>query len=335
MEISRESLLEHEYELETELPDWTGVPQKSASGTPEPAAPPPRRRVERDADVGELTPDEALARERTRARHARAIACLALGAATLAGIVALEQRAVIITRGGRIDDIRDRRCVDDSSGGVFASPAASYERLSHFVDAGLPGSVDKALDRWAIADGACRAAGASGASDVVLGADMYVIAALDALPATADGPSRFTRAALAELPPACARAADVAESGGAPFASFLPADVGASLYAWRRALCNASWPDPAYMPQQQALTLGFMCAAACGADGRVAPASALARLAASDASARASTEAACGALLAADGGEGAWAALVSWNDIATATAPLAREPCACTASGHR
>ena len=146
----------------------------------------------------------------------------------------------------------------------FASPAASYERLSHFVDAGLPGSVDKALDRWAIADGACRAAGASGASDVVLGADMYVIAALDALPATTDGPSRFTRAALAELPPACARAADVAESGGAPFASFLPADAGASLYAWRRALCNASWPDPAYMPQQQALTLGFVCAAACG-----------------------------------------------------------------------
>ena len=35
------------------------------------------------------------------------------------------------------------------------------------------------------------------------------------------------------------------------------------------------------------------------------------------------------------GAQQAWAALVSWNDIATATAPLAREPCACTASGHR
>ena len=330
--ISRESLLEHEYgELETELPDWTGA-HTSAPGASEPAAPPPRRHVERET---ELPPDEAFARERTRAAHARVIACLALAAATLAGIVALEQRAVIITRGGRIDEIRNRRCVDDSSGGVFASPAASYERLSHFVDVGLPASVGAPLTRWAIADGACRAAGGGGASDVVLGAAEYVVNALDTLPATADGPSRFTRAALAELPPACASAADVAEWGGAPFVdSFSPADAGAALYAWRRALCNASWPDPAYMPQQQALTLGFVCAAACGADGRVSPAAALARLTASDASARASTEDACTALLAADGGESAWAALASWSDIATATAPLLQEPCACVvASG--
>ena len=297
--ISRESLLEHEYgELETELPDWTGA-HTSAPGASEPAAPPPRRHVERET---ELPPDEAFARERTRAAHARVIACLALAAATLAGIVALEQRAVIITRGGRIDEIRNRRCVDDSSGGVFASPAASYERLSHFVDVGLPASVGAPLTRWAIAAAARRAAGGGGATSCSARPNTWSTRSTRCRDGRRAKPvhARRTRGAAARM----RTAADVAEWGGAPFVdSFSPADAGAALYAWRRALYNASWPDPAYMRSSRRSRL-FVCTAACGADGRVSPAAALARLTASDASARASTEDACTALLAADGERG-------------------------------
>ena len=60
----------------------------------------------------------------------------------------------------------------------------------------------------------------------------------------------------AQLPDTCR----TAEAGDAvELKSYGSAAVAGSLQNWFRALCDKSWADPAYMPQQQVLTFGFSC----------------------------------------------------------------------------
>merc|ERR1712070_889562 len=58
------------------------------------------------------------------------------------------------------------------------------------------------------------------------------------------------------------------------FESYDPVMIGKSIQNWWRALCDKSFTpyDPAYMPQQQALTLGFLCNATCQSHGSKATA---------------------------------------------------------------
>ena len=137
-----------------------------------------------------------------------------------------------------------------------------FERLSHFKDAGVPGTSGPtptdAFNRAAIADGSCRMVGTEG--DVALAflhprrADA-VVAALAALPSTSQ-PSLFTRTAVSSLPDTC-RGPPGNETVG--LESFGVTAVAGSLQNWFRALCDPNWDDPAYMPQQQLLTFGFSC----------------------------------------------------------------------------
>merc|ERR1712060_247458 len=62
--------------------------------------------------------------------------------------------------------------------------------------------------------------------------------------------------------------------------------MAGAMHNWHRALCSTSeeaeWGgeyDPAYQPQQVALTSGFMCIVACDCNKNDLPASSLAKLA--------------------------------------------------------
>ena len=50
-----------------------------------------------------------------------------------------------------------------------------------------------------------------------------------------------------------------------------PSVVSSSIQNWWRALCSKDFTpfDPAYQPQQQAVTLGFLCNTACNANGKM------------------------------------------------------------------
>jgi len=154
---------------------------------------------------------------------------------------------------------------------VFTGPAV-FERLSHFVDVGIPATVEDPLNQRMIVDGTCRLVGVQNDgfyfyrnySHVV-----EVILAMRQLPST-DGSSHFTLTALEYLKGPCEpihthEPEDSAQCDQLDFSSL----VG-SMDAWHRALCadknDPSWKgvfDPAYQPQQIALTTGFMCIVTC------------------------------------------------------------------------
>jgi hypothetical protein len=164
---------------------------------------------------------------------------------------------------------------------VFSEPAI-FERLSHFVDYGVPGTIHDPLNQAMIADASCRAA----TSDNYDGYAFYhdsnrvhnVIKALSNLPSTSL-PSHFTIATHSALPKVCSLQSsedvDTRQSSDDTSmkyqCSILPLQsLASSMDNWHRALCanatDSSWKgtyDPAYQPQQIALTAGFMCMVTC------------------------------------------------------------------------
>merc|ERR1712083_442176 len=144
---------------------------------------------------------------------------------------------------------------NDGVSGVFTE-SAIFERLSHFKDAGLVNHLNT-VDEAMIADGIYRMfhRGENGMADGYalwknrLATEM-VNNATKNLPPTEDGYSCL---------------------GG----SHNVDDIINSMYNWHRALCaqrgDSAWQgvyDPAYMPQQMALTTGFMCIVACDCNQR-------------------------------------------------------------------
>jgi hypothetical protein len=103
---------------------------------------------------------------------------------------------------------------------------------------------------------------------------------------TCTRPSNLVLTAARNIPPAC-------ESGGQQnnLQSFEVTDISGSLDNWQRALCapasELSWKgayDPAYQPQQQALTLGLTCTFVCELHQRPIKGPALRKLAYASAS---------------------------------------------------
>ena len=77
--------------------------------------------------------------------------------------------------------------------GVFTE-SAIFERISHFTDHGVPGTLKDPFNRAAIADGSCRAVGMMTSRDTYFGSLARVdkvITAMQGLPGT-DRPSYFT-----------------------------------------------------------------------------------------------------------------------------------------------
>lgn len=157
-----------------------------------------------------------------------------------------------------------------SSAGVFTGPAV-FERLSHFKDVGVPATLHDTLNRRMIADATCRTLGGSYDGFAFFHDGVVsdsVTRGLSNLPTTA-APSNFTLTAQEKLPALCksASASNLTnyQCGVLPFPG-----IAASMDAWHRALCatknDPAWNgkfDPAYQPQQIALTAGFMCILTC------------------------------------------------------------------------
>jgi len=212
---------------------------------------------------------------------------------------------------------------------AYFSDSARFERWSHFKDYGVPGTLHDALNRAAIADGACRMLDALEPLDgYALWSEPLrvasVIAALAGAPAT-DRPSYFVRATAERLLIPC--------SSPKPFEppTFSVAGRATGLQNWYHAICapesDASWGgvyDPAEEPQQIALTAGFACIVACEANGRKLPSGAMAALAAKPTAAK---HALCAAF--------PWANHTDFKNATTAaqlahmSKPMLHQPCGC------
>jgi hypothetical protein len=213
--------------------------------------------------------------------------------------------------------------------------SAVFERLQHFKDVGVPNTLEDPFNRAAIADGTCRvttgkaayskdAEGGYASWHSNAGRVKAVLDALAALPSS-DGPSQMTLAAKATLPAVCGADAPAADGNDL---SFYNATVAAgSMQAWFRALCDKDEADPAYQPQQQALTVGFACAIACDAAGKKLSASSVDALAATPVAIESSVHTLCIAIPYA---KDQFAGLDSFAQIADASSKWREQrPCRC------
>ena len=206
-----------------------------------------------------------------------------------------------------------------------------FERWSHLKDAGLPGTVNDTLNQAAIADGACRMLpDASYSGYTYWHYPQRVRRVLDALGNTPPSleSSAFTLSAGSGLAKACE-----------PAVEDEPANVStvtaraAAMDNWVKALCAPSsspvWRgayDPAYMPQQQALTAGFVCIVACEANGAEPSADAMADLSSYSAAAR---DGVCEALPWDDAIPSRFGRATQRAELARLTEPLLDTPCVC------
>ena len=228
-----------------------------------------------------------------------------------------------------------------SSAAVFTG-AAAFERLSHFKDVGVPAVVQAkdALNQAMIADGSCRATLGQHTFD---GYAFFhnrdkvtaVIAAVAKLPSTRS-PSRFVLTAQSQLLDVCTSASATANGTIAAYScrqGFSFPGIASSMNNWHRALCASSddpaWGglfDPAYQPQQEALTIGFMCMLACDCNSLSLPAASLSAIA--------------GSLTAPDESGATLCAAVPWGKVnftratdpdalAALAAPLTDSVCKC------
>ena len=151
--------------------------------------------------------------------------------------------------------------------------AEIFERLSHFKDVGIPGTVSDPVSQAMIVDGTCR---------LFIEQDGYVfwhnrdavlkvVQAITNLPSTSH-PSNLVLTAHELLPKVCNTTmnAKPTENYSCRSGSYKLSAMANSMNNWQRALCapesDPAWNklyDPAYQPQQMALTTGFMCIVAC------------------------------------------------------------------------
>ncbi|KAL1498861.1 hypothetical protein AB1Y20_013385 [Prymnesium parvum] len=119
---------------------------------------------------------------------------------------------------------------------------------------------------------------------------------------------------------------------------FAAADVAAALHRWHRALCaprdDPSWRgrfDPAYQPQQEALTSGLLCIALCDAAARPLPAAAMRNLAQPGAP-HAARERVCEAF-PWEPAKFNFTRATSYEELAALGQPIFQHPCGCGAAG--
>jgi len=172
-----------------------------------------------------------------------------------------------------------------TAGNVFTD-SAIFERLSHFKNDGVVNHLNS-VDEAMIADGSCRMI-RSELDGYALWQDPdrtgEVIEALkDVLPPTGK-PSHFVLSAHQVLDELCPVAGSETKEefscrGGGHELSVM----AGAMHNWHRALCardtDPEWEgefDPAYQPQQVALTAGFMCIIACDCNMSSLPAASLA-----------------------------------------------------------
>lgn len=216
--------------------------------------------------------------------------------------------------------------------------SAIFERLEHFKDFGLPATLQDPIARAAIADGTCRSVVARGSGPFPLdGYDFWhhnpervnaVLKALSELPPTSS-PSKFVRAAKKQIPNACFFGLRTETS---KLELYQPAALAKTVSQWHKVLCSPLYDDPAEEPQQQALTVGFICMVVCDTAKMKLSANAIGAFSANVAAAQAAAKNMCaampwtitrGPLVPLDG-------LKSFAEIATATTPW-RSVCGCTA----
>uniref|UniRef100_A0A0G4GSV5 Uncharacterized protein n=1 Tax=Chromera velia CCMP2878 TaxID=1169474 RepID=A0A0G4GSV5_9ALVE len=179
-------------------------------------------------------------------------------------------------------------CALGSPAEVF-SDSAIFEGLSHFKDFGVPGTVEDPVNQAMIADGSCRLLNAASGDETAFAfwynqeSTKEVISALAGLPSTSK-PSNFTLSAKRDLGPLCKRLQKkaVSETDFSCRRGYDFTTIAQSMSNWHRALCasasESSWEgefDPAYQPQQVALTAGFMCLISCDSNKKQLPLSAL------------------------------------------------------------
>ena len=140
--------------------------------------------------------------------------------------------------------------------------------------------------------------------------------------------SAFTLSAGAGLAKACQPAVEDEPAN----VSTVPARA-AAMENWLKALCAPSsspvWRgayDPAYMPQQQALTVGFVCIVTCEASGVKLSADAMADLSSYSAAAR---DDICDALPWDDAAPARFGGTTRREELARLTEPLLDTPCTC------
>jgi len=168
--------------------------------------------------------------------------------------------------------------------------SAIFERLCHFKNDGVVNHLN-AIDQAMIADGSCRMVRpeldgyALWYDPATTGA---VIDALkDVLPPTGK-PSHFVLSAHEVLDDLCPVAAveNTKEEYTCRGGAYDVEVMAGAMHNWQRALCapkiDPEWEgefDPAYQPQQVALTAGFMCIIACDCNESMLPAASLASFA--------------------------------------------------------
>merc|ERR1719481_1219443 len=163
-----------------------------------------------------------------------------------------------------------------TSANVFTG-SAIFERLAHFKNDGVVNHLNT-VDLAMIADGSCRMAN-QGVDGFALwhnkeATDSVINVLREVLPETSK-PSHFVLSSLQILAEVC----PVEEDGNGPEftcrgGGYEAEVMAGAMHNWQRALCapeeEAEWEgeyDPAYQPQQVALTSGFMCIIACDCNG--------------------------------------------------------------------
>ena len=182
--------------------------------------------------------------------------------------------------------------------------SARFERLSHFKDAGLVNHLNS-VDEAMIADGSCRLF-TEQQEGYALWYDREttekVNNATKDLPMT-EKASYFTLTAEDILPQVCPKSTNIPQRNGEY--SCLGGghnidQISSAMSNWQRALCatreDPAWGgefDPAYQPQQMALTAGFMCIVACDCNEKQLDAASLKEFAMDDEHAQFVTDALC------------------------------------------
>jgi len=142
------------------------------------------------------------------------------------------------------------------------SDSGIFERIQHFKDVGIPATTTNPLAQACISMATCMLFdrypsglfNPARASKVSL-----VVEAMKKLPSSTM-PSNMVLTAKSTMPEACS----AADAGSNDLRGFGFSELSGTLDNWQRALCagpeEPSWGgnyDPAYQPQQQALTLGL------------------------------------------------------------------------------
>lgn len=217
------------------------------------------------------------------------------------------------------------------------SDSAAFERLSHFKDYGVPAVMGKdPVNSAAIADGSCRVACPACKFEGMFfwhypDRVERVLKAL-ASAAKTDQPSHFTLTVKKTLSESACR--DAGDKMAPP--AYNNTIVAKSVQNWYHALCapaeDPSWNgkfDPAYQPQQMALTVGFMCIAACNSANQLDKLSAtgIAGFSATADAAQSARDAVCKAFPWGQGTD--FSKATDAQNLARMSAPLFAKPCAC------